>query len=129
MNESTKSTKLMQIEHRLTVWAHWYTQLIAGSLGYASLPIDEIIKAGCLVKRTHAKDIPTNETAERVDAALQVLRQDNLALAKALYAFYVLPGLLKDNARQLGLSYSGFKQQVYMGKIWLVAWFTAKGEL
>lgn len=129
MTYRNKSNKLVQIEYRLSVWARWYSQVITGELGYSNLPIDEIMKTGGWIRQTRRREIHVNEMAERMDAALQQLRQDNLELAKALYAFYILPGLLRDKARQLGLSHSCFKRRVEMAKTWLVAWFSAKGEL
>ena len=123
------TTKLLQINQRLDIWARWYTQLVAGELGYARLPIDEIIKVGCFVRGTGRRITVENTCAESMDAALQILRQDDPLRGKALYAYYLLPGNGSDHARQLNVSRSAFTQYVQTAKVWLIAWFSAKGEL
>lgn len=129
MHKENQSQKLRRIEHRLQCWAMWYSQLIAGKLGYASLPIDEIIKAGCFVRSTAAKTMMENQLAESMDAALQKLRQDDPLLGSALYTHYLLPGTGHDHARRFNVGRTTFNRYVHTGKIWLVAWFSAKGEL
>ena len=121
--------KLAQVEYRLSVWARWYCQIIGGELGYSGLPIDEIIKTGLWVRQTRRKEIATNPMAESIDSALKILRQDRPEIAKALYAFYILPGQMTSRARELGSSRSCFQRRVNTAKTWLTAWLTARDEL
>lgn len=130
--------KLIQVDQRLMLWAHWYLRFVMRGLGYTALPFAELIKLGIIVRNTHPMDIASDPIAEHMDEALQVLRQQSPALAKALHVYYVYPTpskqrkqgeALPEQHKVVGVSYSCFIRRVQAAKQWLVGWLSARGEL
>ena len=127
--KKNKNLRLLYVDQRLKTWANWYTHFLTGHLGYAQIPIHQLMLGMDIASGRKQSTIPINPIAESVEKALSVLRQQDEQLAKVLIVHYAYFGCYEDRIRYVGLSGARFSERLKQGKCWLVGWFTANGEL
>lgn len=108
------------IEHKLEQWASWYIRAGDSGLGYPSKSMEARIMEQDIYCRTAGpKYLPSNETAEEVEALITEMFKQTPKIALALREEYFSRDTLPQKAKNIGISRSQFKVCVDMAKQWL----------
>ncbi len=116
------------VEHRLSLWAEWYSQNDYQHLNYPKESIESRhLKNGGVVDAYHGpRPLPCNPSAEEVESIIGILMQADEKIAKSLCYHYLNQNEQIAKARASGVSLAQFKINVNYARCWLKGWFHAK---
>ncbi|GAB4394070.1 MAG: hypothetical protein Tsb005_15030 [Gammaproteobacteria bacterium] len=119
---------LYYVEQRLAQWADWTLRYGDFGLGYPKQSTAALVASNSIVAQRHTRGsayIPVNAHAEAIERMVKELAAQDALLARALRAYYFLPGTLKSKAHAIHCSYSQFKVHVAMAKQWMAGRLSA----
>ncbi len=125
MNSATKSDFLNYVDQRLEEWANWYAKGNWYGLGYPTCTQEYKIMKADLIPSTVQNTLPSNESAEQIEALVVELEGQGRKLASALRLQYFGRGSIVKRAQKLGVSYPQFRVYVGMARQWLAGRLSA----
>jgi len=89
------------MEHRLTVWADWYTRGLGSGLGYPSKNILKKLQetGGVWIKGTGRPPVLSHPQAEEIEKLVGRLAQEYRSLADSLREYYCGQGMMSQKSK------------------------------
>ena len=116
-----KDRALEQVISRLEEWAEWVAAGYSLGLGYLPTSSEYRILQGGSTRRTTpgASLLGSHPRAEEMEEWIREMAVQNPPMAQALRCHYLAGGGLRQQAKHLGISYSGMRMQLAMAQQWL----------
>lgn len=112
-----KTDPLGDTKAKINIWASWYRWRVDNGLPPHSWEGRAILRGGSAPRpQDSALAMPSNETAETVEAALQLMEK---RLVSVIKAWHIERLSLRIAAKQCGCSISGFKNMRTRAYWWL----------